>query len=75
MPRFNRTLQLRTFAGYQIPKESTKAVSGREFGVYFHWQGKWRFTVIHGFYVTCDGVDIDDYRGGNQIQEFNKCKP
>ncbi|WWD14493.1 hypothetical protein CPL00367_CDS0063 [Klebsiella phage HelplessSquare] len=33
MPHFNRTLQLRTFAGYQIPKESTKAVSGRKFGV------------------------------------------
>lgn len=33
MPRFNRTLQLRTFAGLQIPKESTKAVPGREFGV------------------------------------------
>lgn len=40
MPRFNRTLQLRTFAGLQISKESTKAVPGCEFGVYFHWQGK-----------------------------------
>jgi hypothetical protein len=72
MPRFNRTLQLRTFAWLQIPKESTKAVPGREFGVYFHWQGKWRFTVIRGFYVTCDGVDIDDHSGGNQIHEFKK---
>lgn len=70
MPRFNRTLQLRTFAGYHIPKESTKAVPGREFGVYFHWQGKWRFTVISGFYVTCDGVDIDDHSGGNQVHNF-----
>lgn len=70
MPRFNRTLQLRTFAGYQIPKESTKAAPGREFGVYFHWQGKWRFTVIRGFYVTCDGVDIDDHSGGNQVHNF-----
>lgn len=70
MPHFSRTLQLRTFAGYQIPKESTKAVQGREFGVYFHWQGKWRFTAIHGFYVTCDGVDIDDHSGGNQVHNF-----
>lgn len=70
MPRFNRTLQLRNFAGLQIPKESTKAVSGREFGLYFHWQGKWRFTVIRGFYVTCDGVDIDDHSGGNQVHNF-----
>ena len=66
MPRFNRTLQLRTFAGLQIPKESTKAVPGCEFGVYFHWH----FTVIRGFYVTCDGVDIDDRSGGNQIHNF-----
>lgn len=43
---------------------------GREFGVYFHWQGKWRFTVIRGFYVTCDGVDIDDHSGGNQVHNF-----
>ena len=70
MPQFNRTLQLRTFAEYQIPKESTKAVIGRNFGVYFHWQGKWRFTAIHGFYVTCDDVDIDDYSGGNQVHNF-----
>lgn len=70
MPRFNRTLQLRTFAGLQTPKESTKAVQGCEFGVYFHWQGKWRFTVIRGFYVTCDGVDIDDHSGGNQVHNF-----
>lgn len=70
MPRFNRTLQLRTFAGHQIPKESAKAVPGCEFGVYFHWQGKWRFTVIRGFYVTCDGVDIDDHSGGNQVHNF-----
>lgn len=70
MPRFNRTLQLRAFAGLLIPKESTKAVPGREFGVYFHWRGKWRFTVINGFYVTCDGVDIDDHSGGNQIHNF-----
>lgn len=70
MPRFNRTLQLRNFAGLQIPKESMKAVPGRKFGVYFHWQGKWRFTVIPGFYVTCDGVDIDDYSGGNQVHNF-----
>lgn len=70
MPHFNRTLQLRTFAEYQIPKESTKAVQGREFGVYFHWQGKWHFTVIHGFYITCDGVDIDDHSGGNQVHNF-----
>ncbi|WPJ53052.1 hypothetical protein RCIP0056_00059 [Klebsiella phage RCIP0056] len=70
MPHFNRTLQLRTFAGYQIPKESTKAVPGCEFGVYFHWRGHWRFTVIRGFYVTCDGVDIDDHSGGNQVHNF-----
>lgn len=70
MPHFNRTLQLRTFAEFQIPKESTKAVKDREFGVYFHWQGKWHFTVISGFYVTCDGVDIDDHSGGNQIHNF-----
>lgn len=43
---------------------------GCEFGVYFHWQGKWRFTVIRGFYVTCDGVDIDDHSGGNQVHNF-----
>lgn len=72
MPRFNRTLQLRTFAGLQIPKESTKAVPGCEFGVYFHWCGKWRFTVIRGFYVTCDRVDIENHSGGNQVHEFKK---
>ena len=70
MPRFSAATKLRTFAGIPIPHSSTKAVQGSEHGVYFHWCGKWRFTVIRGFYVTCDGVDIDDHRGANQIQEF-----
>lgn len=70
MPKFSPTIKMRTFAGLQIQKESTKAVQGREFGVYFHWQGKWRFTVIRGFYVNCDGVDIDDHSGGNQVHNF-----
>ncbi len=70
MPRFSVTTKLRTFARMQIPHSSTKAVKGSENGVYFHWNGKWRFTVIHGFYITCDRVDIDDYRGGNKIHEF-----
>ncbi|UVX31027.1 hypothetical protein D7b_00006 [Klebsiella phage VLCpiD7b] len=74
MPRFSATTKLRTFAWMPIPYSSTKAVQGSEHGVYFHWCGKWRFTVIRGFYVTCDHVDIADHSGGNQIKEFNKCK-
>lgn len=70
MPKFSPIIKMRTFAGHQIPKESTKAVSGRESGVYFHWLGKWRFTVIRGFYVTCDGVDINDHSGGKQVHNF-----
>lgn len=70
MPRFSSATKLRTFAGMRIPYSSTKAVQGREFGVYFHWCGRWRFTVIRGFYVTCDGVDIDDHSGGNQVHNF-----
>ena len=72
MPRFSATTKLRTFAGMQIPYSSTKAVKGSEHGVYFHWCGKWRFTVIRGFYVTCDRVDIENHSGGNQIHEFRK---
>ena len=72
MPRFSATTKLRTFAGMQIPHSSTKAVQGSEHGVYFHWQGKWRFTVIRGFYVTCDRVDIEDHSGGNQVHEFKR---
>lgn len=72
MPRFSATTKLRTFAGMQIPHSSTKAVQGSEHGVYFHWRGKWRFTVIRGFYVTCDHVDIADHSGGNQVHEFKK---
>ncbi|WWD14407.1 hypothetical protein CPL00366_CDS0063 [Klebsiella phage RareGolfball] len=70
MPRFSAATKLRTFAGMPIPHSSTKAVQGREFGVYFHWCGHWRFTAIRGFYVTCDGVDIDDHSGGNQVHTF-----
>ena len=72
MPLFSATTKLRTFAGMPIPYSSTKAVQGSEHGVYFHWLGKWRFTVIRGFYVTCDRVDIDDHSGGNQVHEFKK---
>lgn len=70
MPKFSPTIKMRTFAGMQIPHSSTKAVQGSEHGVYFHWCGKWRFTVIRGFYVTCDGVDIDDHSGGSQVHNF-----
>lgn len=72
MPRFSATTKLRTFAGMLIPHSSTKAVQGSEHGVYFHWCGKWRFTVIRGFYVTCDHVDIADHSGGNQVHEFKR---
>ena len=72
MPRFSATTKLRTFAGMTIPHSSTKAVQGSEHGVYFHWCGKWRFTVIRGFYVTCDNVDIADHSGGNQVHEFKR---
>lgn len=74
MPLFSATTKLRTFAGMQIPHSSTKAVQGSKHGVYFHWLGQWRFTVIRGFYITCDRVDIENHCGGNEIQEFNKCK-
>ena len=70
MPLFSAITKLRTFAGMPIPYSSTKAVQGSERGVYFHWCGKWRFTVIRGFYITFDSVDIDDHRGCNQIHEF-----
>lgn len=72
MPRFSATTKLRTFAGMQIPHSSTKAVQGSERGVYFHWCGKWRFTVISGFYVTYDRVDVENHSGGNKIHEFKK---
>lgn len=70
MPKFSPTIKMRKFAGIQIPHASTKAVRGRAHGVYFHWRGKWRFIAIRGFYITCDGVDIDDHRGANEIHEF-----
>lgn len=72
MPKFSPTIKMRNFAGIQIPHASTKAVQGSEHGVYFHWCGKWRFTVIRGFYVTCDRVDIENHSGGNRIHEFKK---
>ncbi|WP_459566687.1 DUF7274 domain-containing protein, partial [Enterobacter hormaechei] len=71
MPRFNRTLQLRTFAGLQIPKESTKAVPGREFGVYFHWQGKWRFTVIRGFTSPATALTLTTTAAGTRFTTSN----
>lgn len=72
MPRFSATTKLRTFAEMPIPHSSTKAFQGGEHGVYFHWCGKWRFTAIRGFYITCDRVDIEDYSGGNQVHELKK---
>lgn len=79
MPRFSATTKLRTFAGMPIPHSSTKAVQGSEHGVqgsehgvYFHWLGRWRFTVIRGFYVTCDRVDIENHSGGNKVHEFKR---
>lgn len=70
MPKFSPTIKMRKFAGTQIPHASTKAVRGSAHGVYFHWRGKWCFIVISGFYVTCNHVDIDNHRGGNEIHEF-----
>ena len=66
MPRFSATTKLRTFAGMPITNSSTKAVQGSEHGVYFHWLGKWSFTVIRGFYVNCDREDIKEHSVGYQ---------
>lgn len=69
MPKFSKSLKMKTFKGHQIPASSTKAVLGSMSGVYFHWKGRWQFKAINGFYVEADGFSSAHY-GNNEIVEF-----
>lgn len=68
----------KTIGDMKVPANATKAVRGRNFGIYYFANGEWWFTAIHGLAYPCkelinEGENFDetigDYIGDNEIIE------
>lgn len=71
MPRLSSNIETFRFkGGPRIPRASSHAVQGTDFGTYFFWRGAWRFTVMDGFYIDAefgglDSIDPSHHVGHN----------
>lgn len=67
---------MKKLVGKMIPETATKAVYGKNYGVYFFDKGEWHFTAFHGVSIPCaitvpgEEFKIEEYIGNNEIEEL-----